>query len=112
MTFDVMKDENRAIARRQLRNRLIERDAINDGHGVGVLRPLHYLHRGFAVFGRLLHPHAAFAKVHQDLIDRQTMQPRGEGRFAAKASYFAKELYEDLLGEVFSLRDVLRHPQA
>jgi hypothetical protein len=60
----------------------------------------------------MLHPHAALAKVHQDLVDRQAVKPCSKGRFAAKASYFAKELYENLLSEVFGLRDVLRHSEA
>jgi hypothetical protein len=50
--------------------------------------------------------------MHQHLIDRQAMEPCGEGRFAAKRAYFAKELDKDFLSEVFGLRDVLRHSQA
>jgi len=39
------------------------------------------------------------------------MQPGGKGRFATKASNFSKELNEDLLCQVFSLRDITGHPQ-
>ena len=56
--------------------------------------------------------HATLAKVHQDLIDRQTVQPGREGRLAAKAANFSKELDENLLCEVFGLRNIPRHPQA
>src|SRR5207253_11524887 len=55
---------------------------------------------------------AAFAKVHQPLVDRQTVRPGGKSRLATKAAYFAKELDENLLGEVFCFGDVLCHPQA
>src|SRR5438128_6596272 len=35
--FDIMEHEDRAIARRQLRNRLVERDPIYDGHRVRIV---------------------------------------------------------------------------
>src|SRR2546429_2095678 len=104
MSFDIMENEDRAIARRQLRNRFVERDAIYHRHRVRILRAHNDLLRRLALFGRLLVPHTALAKVHQDLIDRQAMQPGRESRLAAKASYFTKELNEDLLREVFGLR--------
>lgn len=40
------------------------------------------------------------------------MEPRSKGRFTTKASNFSKELYEDLLCEIFSLRDIAGHAQA
>src|SRR5438046_752489 len=39
------------------------------------------------------------------------MQPGRKGRFATKTSNFSKELNEDLLCEIFRLRDVTGHPQ-
>ena len=95
-----------------MRYGLVERYAVNDGHGVGILCALNYLHGSFALFCGLLHLDTSFAKVHQDLVDRQAVQPGGEGGLATEASNFSKELNEDLLGEVFCLRDVLRHAQA
>src|ERR1044071_5698 len=112
VSFYIVQREDRAVAGRQLRYRFIKGDAVNDRHGVRVLRSLDDLHGGFAILGRLLHLHPALAKVHQDLIDRQAMQPRRKSRLATKAAYFAKELDEDLLREVFGLRDVLRHAKA
>lgn len=112
VSFDIVQREDRAVAGRQLRDGFIKGDAVNDRHGVWVLRSLDDLHGGFAILGRLLHLHPALAKVHQDLIDRQAMQPGRKSRLATKASYFAKELDEDLLREVFGLRDVLRHAKA
>src|SRR5581483_1401998 len=53
-----------------------------------------------------------FAPMHQHLIDRQPMEPGGEGRLAAEASDLAKEQNEDFLSQVFSFSDVPRHPQA
>jgi hypothetical protein len=112
MSFDVVQREDRAIAGGKLSNRFVERDAVNDRHTVWILGPLDDLHGRLAVLGRLLHPDPALPEMHQDLIDRQAMQPGRKSRLAAKASYFAKELDEDLLREVFGLRDVLRHPKA
>jgi hypothetical protein len=108
----IVQRENRPVAGGKLSNRLIERDPINDRHGIRILGPFDDLDRGLAVFGRVFHTHAALAKVHQNLVDRQAVQPCCEGGLAAKASYFAKELYENLLSEVFSLRNVLRHSKA
>ena len=39
------------------------------------------------------------------------MQPGGKSRLATKASNFSKELDENLLSEVFCLRDVAGHSQ-
>src|ERR1700730_5810244 len=111
MSFNIVKGKDRAVAGRQLSNSLIERDAIHDRHRVGVFRAFDYLYRRFAIIGRLLHLDATFAKVHQDLIDSQPVQPGGKGRFATKASDFSKELNEDLLCKVFSLRDIAGHSQ-
>ena len=110
--FNIVKHEDCAIARRQLRNRFVQRYAVNDGHTVRVLSPLHDLLRRFALFRCLLVSDTSFSEVHQDLIDCQAMKPRRKSRLAAKASYFSKELYEDLLRKVFGLRDVLRHAEA
>src|SRR5882724_13171046 len=40
------------------------------------------------------------------------MKPGGKGRLTPKTTDFSKELDKDLLGEVFSLRDISRHSQA
>jgi hypothetical protein len=39
------------------------------------------------------------------------VQTGGKGRLTTKASNFSKELNEDFLSEVFSLRDIARHSQ-
>ena len=111
MTFDVMKGENRSIPGWQLRNSLVEGYAVDHRHGIRILGAFYDLHRRLAVFGGLFHPHSAFAKMHQDLIYRQSMEPGGKGGLATKTADFSKELYEDLLCQVFSLRDVAGHPQ-
>jgi len=112
VAFDVVQGEDRAIAGRQLCDRFVEGDTVDNRHRVRVFRPFHDLNGRLTVFGRLFHPHAALAEMHQDLVDGKTMQPCRESRLAAKASYFSKELYEDLLREVFGLRYVLSHPEA
>src|SRR5205085_10034009 len=65
-----------------------------------------------AVVGRLLAPDAGLAKVHQDTIGRQPIEPSGEGRLAAKAAELAHEMNEYLLRNIFSLRNVAGHAQA
>lgn len=111
MSLNIVQGEDRAVPGRQLTNGFVERYAIHYRHRIWVFRALDYLNRRFAIVRRLLHLDAAFAKVHQDLIDRQPVQPGGERRFTAKAANFSKELNEDFLSEVFSLRDVAGHPQ-
>src|ERR1041384_5743750 len=92
--FDVVQRKNRTITRWQLRNSLIQSDAIDDRHRVGILGSLHDLDRNFALFGCLLEPHAALPKMHQHLVHGQPVQPGGERRLAAEASNLAKELNE------------------
>src|SRR6185369_5334210 len=103
---DVVKRENRPVTRRQLSNSLIERYPVNYGHGIGVFCTFYYLNRRFAVFSGLLHAHAAFAEVHEHLVHGQTVQPGSKGRFTTETTNFSKELNEDLLCEIFCLRDV------
>ena len=51
-------------------------------------------------------------KCIKHLINSEPVQPGSKGRLATKASNFSKELNEDLLCEVFSLRNIPGHPQA
>ena len=111
MTFNIVKGKDRAVAGRQLGDRFIQRYAIHYRHRIRVLGAFNYLYRRFAVVGRLLHLDAAFAEVHQDLIDGKTMQPSGKSRLTTKASNLAKELDEDFLSEVLRLRDIAGHSQ-
>ena len=112
VSLNIVKGKDRAVAGRQLTNSFVERYAIHYWHRIGVFRALDYLYRRFPIIRRLFHLDAAFAKVHQDLIDGQPVQPGGKGRLTTKASNFSKELDEDFLCKVFSLRDVAGHSQA
>src|SRR5215212_11929481 len=107
-----MKRKHRPVTGRELSNSLVERYPVNYRHGIGVFRAFDYLNRCFAVFSRLLHAHAAFAEVHEHLVHSQSVQPGSKGRFAPETANFSKELNEDLLCEIFSLRDVAGHSQA
>ena len=69
VSFNIVKGKDRAVAGRQLTNCFVERDAIHYRHRIGVFRALNYLYRRFAIISCLFHLDAAFAKVHQDLID-------------------------------------------
>jgi hypothetical protein len=112
MSLNVMEGEHRPITGRQLSNSLVQRYPVNYRHGIGVFRAFYYLNWRFPVLSRLFHPHPAFAEMHQHLIDCQPVQPGSKGGFAPEATDFSKELNEDLLCEVFSLRNVPCHPQA
>jgi len=111
MSLNIVQGEDRAVAGRQLTDSLIKRNAIHYRHRIGILRAFDYLYRRFAIIRGLLHLDATLAKVHQDLVDSQSVQPGGKGRLTTKASYFSKELYEDFLSEVFGLRNVAGHSQ-
>jgi len=111
VSLNIVQGEDRAVAGWQLGNSLVKRNAIHYRHCIGVFRAFDYLDRRFTIVGRLLHLDAAFAEVHQDLIDGQPVQPGRKGRLTTKASNFSKELNEDFLCEVFSLRDVAGHSQ-
>jgi len=111
VSFNIVKGKDRAVSGRQLSNRFIQGYAIHNRHRIRVFGALNYLYRRFAVIRGLLHLDAAFAKVHQDLIDGQPVQPGGKGRLPTKATNFSKELDEDFLCEVFCFRDVAGHSQ-
>ena len=112
VTLNIVKGKNRAVAGRQLDYSFIERDAIHDRHRIRVLGPFDYLYRRFPIVRCLFHLHPALAEVHQDLIDGQPVQPGRKRRLTPKASYFSKELNEDLLRKVFGFRHVAGHSQA
>ncbi|MDQ1636663.1 MAG: hypothetical protein QOF62_2 [Pyrinomonadaceae bacterium] len=112
VSFNIVKGKNRAVAGRQLGNSFIERYAVHDRHRIWVFGAFDDLYWRFTVVRCLFHLDAAFAEMHQDLIDGQTMQPGGKGRLTTKASNFSKELDEDLLCQVFGFRNVAGHSQA
>jgi hypothetical protein len=112
VSLNIVQGEDRTVAGRQLTNGLVKRNAIHYRHCIGVFSAFDYLDRRFTIVRRLLHLHAALAKVHQDLVDGQPVQPGRKRRLTTKASYFSKELNEDFLSEVLGLRDVAGHSQA
>jgi len=112
VSFDVVQRKYCLISGRQLRNRLVEGDPVYHRHGVRIFRPFDYLNWGFAVLGGLLQTHPTLAKVHQNLIHRQPMQPGSESRFPAKTAYFAKELNKYFLRQILGFGHIPGHPQA
>lgn len=110
--FNIMKGENHFIPWGQLGNSAVQGDPVNHWHVVGVLRAFHDLNWRLAVLGRLLHSHTTLAKVHQDLVDGQPVQPGRKCRLTPETANLSKELNEDLLREVFCLRDISHHSQA
>src|SRR5258706_13600914 len=74
-----------------------------------------------ALNGLLRHPavlagalvfHAPASEMHQNLVDRQPVQPRRKRRIAAKTADLAKKLDKNFLREVFGLGLAAGHPQA
>src|SRR6266496_709172 len=106
-----MKGKHRPISGRELGNSLVQRNAVDYRHRIRVLSALHYLNWRFTILSRLLHPNSALAEMHEHLIDGETVKPGSKGRFAPKTPDFSKELNEDLLSEIFSLRHISCHPQ-
>src|SRR5258708_458797 len=49
--------------------------------------------------------------MHQHLVNRQAMKPGSEGTFTSKASQLAKNLYENVLCQIFSLSGISNHSQ-
>lgn len=111
VSFNIVQGKDHLVAGRQLNDGLVERYAIHDRHRIGILRALDYLDRRFTIVRSLFHLDAAFAKMHQDLVDGQPVQPGGKSRLTTKATNFSKELDEDFLRKVFGLRDVTGHSQ-
>jgi len=112
VTLDVVKGKYRAVTGRQLCYRFVQSYAVDYRHSIRVFSAFNDLDRRFTVVCRLFHLDAALAKMHQDLVDGQSVQPRRKGGFPAKAANFSKELNEDFLCEVFCLRDIAGHAQA
>ena len=112
MTLNIVQCKHCSISGRQLCNRFVQSDAIHNRHRVGIFGTFYYLDWRFAVLGRGLHTHATLAEVHKNLIDRKPVKPRSKSRFTPKTADFSKELYENFLSEVFSLRHTPSHPQA
>src|SRR5690242_9048621 len=98
--FDVVQDEDAAVAGRELADGVLQGNPVDDGHAFLVFGPPNDLHGGLALFGREFRAALAAAKVHQDLIDGHAVQPGGEGGIAAKAPDLVEELDESFLREV------------
>ena len=101
--LNVMQYKNILIAVWKLGNGLFQGDAVNDRHAVRVRRALDGLLGHLARLGSFFVLDAPTAEVHEDLIDRQAMEPGRECRIAAEAADLAEKLDENLLGKVFSL---------
>jgi len=107
--FHVVQDEDHAIAVRELHNRFIQREPIENRRAVKSVSIKHYPYRHFAIFGQLLFSDVALTEMHKHLVNRQAMKPGGESTFPAKASQLAKDLHENVLCQIFSLRGVSYH---
>ena len=101
VAFDIMQNENVSVTGRKLGDRVCECDLVNDRHFLHVPRAENDLDGRFTVFGRSFKLYAAFAKMHQNLVDRQPVQPRSKSRVAAKAVDLAVKLKENFLCQIF-----------
>jgi hypothetical protein len=86
-------------------------DAVNHGRRAAVSRAARAAFWNRAVRRLVFGPRTAAAEVHQHLIDRQAVEPRGERRLAAEAADAAQQREERLLRQVFGVRRVAGHAQ-
>src|SRR5947209_3489836 len=112
VAFDVVKYERGAVAGRQLRERAVERHAVNQLRSVRPARDARLRGPRLEAFERLFPSRLALAETHQDLIDGETVEPSIELTLAAETARLAVEHDEDFLCDVFGLGDVLRHAEA
>ena len=115
-TFDVVEDKDHAVAGRERGYGAFEGDAVDRAGELDVaaaevtlggvfFRGVDGLFEGDEV-------EAFFAEMHQHQIYRKSMEPGGEGGFAAEAADLAEEMEEGLLGHVFGFGDVAEHAEA
>ena len=114
-TFDVVKDKDHAVAGGQGGDGTFQRHAVDRAgqHGVAAAEVAFWrVFLGWAdgLFERD-QVQTLLAQVHQDEIDRQAVQPGGEGALAAEAADLTEQVEEGLLGHVFRLGDIAEHAQ-
>ena len=114
--FDVVEDEDHAVAGRQRGDGALEGDAVDGAGELEVAAAEVALWR--VVFGGVDglfegdEIEAFFAEMHQDQIYRKAMQPGGESGLSAEAADLAEEMEEGLLGHVLGFGDVAEHAEA
>jgi hypothetical protein len=114
--FDVVEDEDHAIAGRERSDGALESNTVDRAGELEVAAAKVAL--GCVLFGgvdglfKRDEVEALFAQMHQDQIYRKSMKPRGEGGFTTEAADLAEEMEEGLLGHVFGFGDVAEHAEA
>ncbi len=114
--FDVVKDEDHAVARGKQSYGAFEGDAV-DGAGEGLIVGAEVA-PGSVVLGGADglfegdELEALLAQMHEDEVDGEAVQPGGEGALAAEAAELAEEMQEGVLGHVLGLGDVAEHAEA
>ena len=114
--FDVVQDEDHAIAGRKRADGALECDAVD---GAGELE----VAAAEVALGRVLfrgvdglfegdEVEALFTEMHQHQIYRKAMKPGGKSGFSAEAADLAEEVEEGFLGHVFGFGDVTEHAEA
>lgn len=107
--LDIVQDKNRSVSAGQFLDCFVKCQPVNVtrtfSDRLDDVLQIAYL----AFLGSLFILHASFAEVHQDVIDRHTVQPGREGGFTTKTADFAEELNEDFLRQVFSLSRICQH---
>jgi hypothetical protein len=117
VTFDVVKNKNRPVARGEVVDRSLQLEPV-DGPGEGdIFRPEIlplgiFLTATLGGFFQRNHGKILFPQVHQHYVYREPMQPRRERRFAAKRRNLTIELEEGFLSQILRLSRIRRHTQA
>src|SRR5688572_11767568 len=110
-TLDVVKNEHVLVARGQLVDGALKGDLVDDRHLERVLRSANRLLGCFTFFSCFLELHIPLSEVHENLVNRQTMEPGSERGVTSKTTDLAIKLYKNVLSKIFCLVGVLEHAQ-
>src|ERR1700758_4285412 len=114
VAFDVVKDENGAVALRQVADSTDQSDAIHRSPQTTVILAEVKLFFWCILAGTLVErnlPQSFLPEVHECGFDRHPVNPGGEGRVATKRAQFAENLNECILRQVLVLCNIPRHAQ-
>src|SRR5688572_6527839 len=110
-TFVVVQNEHVLVTCRQLIDRALQSDLVDDRHFERVGCPRYGLLGRVTLFGRLFKLYIPLSEVHENLVNRQPMKPCRERGVTSKTTDLAIKLYKNVLSKIFYLVRVLKHPQ-
>jgi hypothetical protein len=117
VTLDIVQNENRPVARRQLFHRALQINPVNRSaqaqiRGANIFPGATGVLIGLRGFFQRSHRERLLSQAHQDNVNGHPVQPGRESRFAAERADFAEQLQERFLHQIFRVRWVIYHAQA